>query len=358
VTVLTESQTLERVKLQIKRDVGNASRQELFRLAELNTGVATLSSLSLGGQAATSHAFKRLAISSHSVKVPLTEDIELATLGANGTKTLLRQGSSTSAGAFQSIDDGPYSPTRRALTVLDLVRMGATEDAAVEFMRQTTYTSVAVETAEATSTTTGTAVEATLPFEKVTAPVESIDSWAPATRRALSDVDEMRGVVDDQLLHDARRRLEAQILAGDGASPNLLGLDNVSGVLSQAKSSDSVPLALAKGIAKVINAGWTPTAVVLNPDDWTDAIGPLLTAGWSSLGDILEVPVVKSAGVAAGTGYVGAWNQLAVWLRSTSVYVSDAHSDWFTKNLIAVMGEIRAAVGVLAPAAFCRVTGI
>ena len=65
--------------------------------------------------------------------------------------------------------------------VLDLVRLGATDEAAVSYIRQTTYTSVAVEVAEASSTTTGTKPEATLPFEAVSSPVESIPSWVPVT---------------------------------------------------------------------------------------------------------------------------------------------------------------------------------
>ena len=67
---------------------------------------------------------------------------------------------------------------------------------------------------------------------------------------------------------------------------------------------------------------------------------------------------MKTASVAAGTGYVGAWNQMVVWTASTDVYVSRSHSTYLTSNLAAVLAEIRAAAGVLAPAAFCRCTGI
>ena len=147
-------------------------------------------------------------------------DIDLAALDATETKTLLRAGSATSVGAFQSLDpSGEYAPPRRPLELLDLVRLGTTDEGAVPYMRQTTYSSAAVETAEATSTTTGTKPEASLPFEQVTSPVEEIPSWVPVTRRALADVDEMRGLIDEQLLYDARRRLEAQLLAGNGTSP-------------------------------------------------------------------------------------------------------------------------------------------
>jgi hypothetical protein len=106
--------------------------------------------------------------------------------------------------------------------------------------------------------------------------------------------------------------------------------------LTQAKGADSTVLALVKGIAQVVAAGYAPTAVALHPDDWTDSQTVLIANGGSSLADILEVPVVKTASVAAGTGYVGAWNQLVVWTRSTDVFVSRTHSDYLTRNLAAV----------------------
>ena len=188
--------------------------------------------------------------------ITLDGDVSLAQAGPEESKTLLRMGLVTSAGAFQSIDDsGEYAPTRRPLELLDLVRAGTTDEGAVQYMRQTTYTSTAVEVAESSSLSTGTKPEATLPFEQIQSPVESIPSWVPVTTRSLADVDELKGLIDDQLLFDARRRLEAQLLAGSGTSPNLRGLDNTTGVLTQAKAADSVPLALAKGVAQVVAAG-------------------------------------------------------------------------------------------------------
>jgi hypothetical protein len=159
--------------------------------------------------------------------------------------------------------------------------------------------------------------------------VEERAAWAPASTRALQ---ELRGLIDEQLLYDARRGLEAQLLAGNGTSPNLRGLDSTTGVQTQAKGADSVPLALIKGLALVVNAGYTPTAAVLHPDDWTErADGDPANGGWS-LSDVLEVPVVKTASVVAGTGYIGAWNQLVVWTRSVDVFVFRTHSDFLSRN--------------------------
>ena len=59
------------------------------------------------------------------------------------------------------------------------------------------------------------------------------------------------------------------------------------------------------------------------------------------------------------TGIVGDWRQAALWVRDgVQVLASDSHSDFFTKNLIAILAEMRAAFGVLMPKAFCKVTGL
>jgi len=65
--------------------------------------------LTLGERAATSQGFMDLAVkaakSSESAGLALDEDISLATAGPAESKTLLRMGLVTSAGAFQSVDD-------------------------------------------------------------------------------------------------------------------------------------------------------------------------------------------------------------------------------------------------------------
>ena len=91
----------------------------------------------------TGAAFKALAVRAlaSNGNIALSEDVPLAALGPAQTKTLLRAGSATSVGAFQSLDAGrEYAPARRPLELLDLVRLGTTDEAAVPYMRQTTYT--------------------------------------------------------------------------------------------------------------------------------------------------------------------------------------------------------------------------
>jgi hypothetical protein len=309
----------------------------------------------------TGQAYKTFAAKALSSRgnVAISEDVPLASVAGAETKALLRVGSATSVGAFTNVDDqtGAYAPARRPLELLDLVRAGSTGEASVSYVRQGAYTSAAVETAEATSSTTGTKAEATLPFEAVLSPVENIPVWAPASRRALDDVDELQRMVDGQLTHDIRRRLEEQLVNGNGTAPNLRGILNTTGVQSQAKGADSHPLAFIKAVALVLVAGYRPTAIALHPNDWVESVTPFITAG-GSLGETLTLPVVATASVPEGTALVGDFQQAAVWTRSLDVYISATHSDFLIHNLVACLAEGRFAVGVFAPAAFAKITGV
>jgi hypothetical protein len=57
-----------------------------------------------------------------------------------------------------------------------------------------------------------------------------------------------------------------------------------------------------------------------------------------------------------GVAVVADWRLAVLWDRMrVSISVSNQHSDFFIRNLIAILAEMRAAFGVLRPAAFIEV---
>jgi HK97 family phage major capsid protein len=59
------------------------------------------------------------------------------------------------------------------------------------------------------------------------------------------------------------------------------------------------------------------------------------------------------------TALVGDFTKAVLWLREgAQVLATDSHSDFFVKNLVALLAELRAALGVLLPSAFCKVTSV
>lgn len=293
-------------------------------------------------------------------------------LGKRGSvaelKALITGLSDTSAGAFVDYERVGYVPApRRQRRILDLVTTGQTMSDQVKFARQTTFTNVAAEVAEATTTSTGTKPEATIAFEIVTADVKNIAHWVPATRRSLADAGQLQTLIESQLRYGLEYRLESQIVNGDGSGENITGILNTSNILSQAKSSDTVVDAVHKAITQIRLGFLEPNGIAMHPSDWEVVrlakdtngqyyYGPPALAGQETMWGL---PVAVSPAVPDDTSIVGDFTQAVLWLREgVQILASDSHSDFFVKNLVVLLAEMRAAFGVLQPAAFAKVTGV
>ena len=68
------------------------------------------------------------------------------------------------------------------------------------------------------------------------------------------------------------------------------------------------------------------------------------------------MPVIESESQTAGFVTLGDFTKAVVWDREqTTVTMTDSHSDFFVRNLVAVLAEERLAFGVTRPTAFCTV---
>lgn len=289
-------------------------------------------------------------------------------------KTLVTGGSSTSGGAFiVNEDTGIYEPLGRYPTsVLDLVARRQTQSDTVEFVRQTAQVTQAAATQEANVTTfadgqgeiEGAKPEGAMTFERVTANVKTIPVWVPATKQALSDASQLRGIIDQEIRADLLEELNRLILNGDGADGEFTGIYNTSNVLGQTYSTD-VLTTCRKAITNLLTNGKVkPTGWVMHPNDWEtidllkDDYGRFHRGGPFAAGPntLWGVPVIEDFTATEGTPILGNWNKAVLWDREqTTISVSDSHEDFFIRNMVAILGELRAAFGVLKPSAFVEV---
>jgi HK97 family phage major capsid protein len=286
-------------------------------------------------------------------------------------KTLLTGLSRTSAGAFLTPDRQPglLELLFRQLVVRDLVTVGDTDTDIVEWVKENSFTNAAAETAEATATagTSGTKPESGIDYAVVQSTVKTIAHWIPATKRALSDVGQLRTLIDARLQDGVNLRLDSQMINGDATGENLRGILNTSGVLTQARAADPAVEAILKAITQIRLQFLEPSAILMHPTDAMNArlaknangdyyFGPPNLAGNLQLWGL---PIVQSAVIAAGTAIVAKWNEAMLWLREgVTVSASDSHQDFFTRNMVAVLAEGRFAFAVPRPFAFCTVTGL
>jgi len=252
----------------------------------------------------------------------------------------------------------------RPIQVADLIPQTETSQSAVQYMEETTFTNNAAEVAEA-----GTYPEAALGLTEQSSLVRKIAVFLPVTDEQLEDEPQARGYVENRLPFMVRQRLDSQILIGNGTAPNLRGLLNTSGIQTQAKGADPVPDAVYKAIVKVETVGQAmANAVVFNPTDW-QSVRLLRTADglyiWGNPSDagperIWGLQVVRAQAETLGTSVVGDFQnfiELAV-RRGIDIQVSNSHSTFFVEGKQAIRADIRAALVVYRPAAFCTVTGL
>ncbi len=166
-----------------------------------------------------------------------------------------------------------------------------------------------------------------------------------------------------------RQRLDSQILVGNGTAPNLLGLNNLPAIQTQAKGADPVPDAIFKAMTLIrVTGRANPSGIVMNPTDWQD-VKLLRTADgiyiWGSPADmspdrIWGLQVAISDAQTLNTALVGDFANFSelVLRKDVEVQISNSHSTFFIEGKQAIRADMRVALVAYRDSAFCTVTGV
>lgn len=244
----------------------------------------------------------------------------------------------------------------------------------IKYMEVTTYTNNAAEIAEETNAASPTAYgEAALALTERSVPIEKVAVWIPVTEEQMEDVDGIEDFINTELRGMVIDKIDSQLVAGDGSTPNLRGVLNASSIQTQAKGSDPTPDAFFKAMTKVrgTTAGTgfgEPTGILIHPNDWQD-IRLLRTAdGIYIFGNPTDpgpdrlwgVLVTTTPAETENTGVVGDFSGFSRFYvkRGLSLEMTNSHGELFTAGVLAIKATIRCAAVYRRGTAFCKVTGI
>jgi HK97 family phage major capsid protein len=256
----------------------------------------------------------------------------------------------------------------RPLRVLDLIPIGTTDGNLVPYTQESgDLDTGAQETAEG-----DVKPEGDVTFTDAQALVQTIASWQKIQKQALADYAAIQSMIDFRLRYTVMRRLERQILSGDGTGTNLTGILNTSGIGSVDPDS-GLPVSelVLTAITNIYIVGAEANGIVMYPSDWQTALtqkaqlspGPPPVGSGDYVGGgpfmnnplvMWGVPVLPSPAIPSGKALVGDFAIGAQLLirEGVNVVLSDSDQDDFIRNRVTMLGEMRAALPVWRPLAF------
>lgn len=260
-----------------------------------------------------------------------------------------------------------YAPERR-LTIRDLLPQIPTSSNLIEFTRELVYTNSAAYQGATASPVVGeegqAKAESQITFELANAAVVTIAHWLGASRQVLQDAAQLQGYINSRLGYGLKLKEESELLDGAGTAGTLNGLRTAGTAFTGGATNQTALDTLLKAFLQCSLSEYEATGVVLHPTDWTNIMLLKDTQGRYLFSDPHTVeqprvwgkPVVATQSMAVGNFLTGAFNMGAGIYDSEqmTIRVTESHSDYFTKNLVAILCEERLALAVYRPAAFIK----
>lgn len=248
---------------------------------------------------------------------------------------------------------------QRRLTVRDLLSQGRMDGQALEYVKETGFTNSAAPVAEGAAKPSSD-----IKLDLVTTSAKVIAHWMKASKQVLSDISQLRSIIDQRLLYGLAYVEEAQLLNGDGTGQNLNGIIPQATAyvapFDPAGTETNIDM-IRLGMLQAALAEYPATGIVMHPSDWA-RIELLKDAGGNYIIGVPQgtinktlwgLPVVDTQAMTIDKFLVGAFKLGAQVFDRWDARVETGYvNDDFTKNLVTILAEERLALAVYRPEAF------
>lgn len=257
----------------------------------------------------------------------------------------------------QAIIGGDFKP----LTIRQLLRAVPVSSNAVYSLREASWTNNAAEVSQGAAKP-----ESALTMEQYNVTIQTVAHFIKVSNQLLQDAPAVMAYIDSRLRDGLAQRIDAQLLNGNGTSPNLSGITDSGNYTAYTASSDDLLFdAINRAKYALWAKGYMPDAVIVNPADWGAAertreqysagnYGMYLNGvpGTMASANPFGVRIVLSNNMTAGKFAIGAFDQSAVvYNRQGAVVEMGYVNSDFTNNVVTLRAEERLALAVEKPSA-------
>lgn len=247
---------------------------------------------------------------------------------------------------------------QRRMTIRDLISTGRMDGSTLEYVKETGFTNAAAPVAEGQLK-----LGSDIKLDLVTTSAKVIAHWMKASKQVLSDISQLRSIIDQRLLYGLAYVEEQQILNGDNTGQNLHGIIPQATAFSAAfvpdeeSAIDMIRLAMLQAAL----AEYPATGIVLHPTDWARMELTKDTTGRYIIGNpqgttaptLWSLPVVATQAISVDKFLVGAFRLGAQLFDRWDARIETGYvDDDFIRNLVTILAEERIALAVYRPEAF------
>ena len=244
------------------------------------------------------------------------------------------------------------------LTIRELFNAIPVTSNMVNSLREDSFTNSAAEVSQGAAKPQSEAA-----FEQYNVPITTVAHWIKVSNQLLADAPAIVSYIDTRARDGLAQRVDAQLLNGNGTSPNLSGLTDTGNFTAYTATSDDLLVdAINRAKYDLWALGNMPDTVIVNPADWgamertREGAGTGMylygTPGTMAGNNPFGLQIVMSNNMASGKFLVGAIrNSTALYVRSGATVEMGYINDDFTKNLVTIRVEERLGLGVERPSA-------
>lgn len=249
---------------------------------------------------------------------------------------------------------GDFAP----LTIRELFPAIPVTSNMVNSLREASWTNSAAEVSQGAAKP-----DSDIAFEQYNVPITTVAHWIKVSNQLLADAPAIVSYIDTRARDGLAQRIDAQLLNGNGTSPNLSGLTDSGNFTAYTATSDDLLVdAINRAKYTLWALGNMPDTVIVNPADWgamertregaNSGMYLYGTPGTMAGVNPFGLRVVISNNMTAGKFLVGAIaNSTALYVRQGATVEMGYVNDDFTKNLVTIRVEERLGLGVERPSA-------
>jgi HK97 family phage major capsid protein len=249
----------------------------------------------------------------------------------------------------------------RAQHVRDFISQATTDSDRIYYVRESAFEDNTNTRGEAS-----TKPQSDFELEQKEAPVRKIANYVRMSTEMLNDTPGMVSYLTTRLPKKLRLEEDAQILYGNGSTPNLEGITVLASAYVDTLADADVNRfdVLVSAISQVRQVEYIANAIMINPADWysmlltKDGEGAYVFPESARFGGVAPriagVPIIANTAISSGDFLVGDFAlgvQLFDRLQS-NIRFFEQDQDNAIKNLVTVVAEERLALPVYRPTAF------